>query len=83
MQIDHQLTSVSFAPALEKFWQLSGAKIDLIHRDYDPANGAPVVTVAGKSTARAWTEWTEGFLYGSDFLQFDATGDAAHAARAR
>jgi len=83
MQIDHQLTSVSFAPALEKFWQLSGAKIDLIHRDYDPANGAPVVTVAGKYTARAWTEWTEGFLYGSDFLQFDATGDAAHAARAR
>jgi hypothetical protein len=83
MQIDHQLTSVSFASALENFWQLSGDKINLTYRDYDPAKGAPVLTVAGKYTARAWTEWTEGFLYGSDFLQFDATGDAAHAARAR
>ncbi len=83
MQIDNQLTSASFAPALENFWQLSGDKVNLTHRDYDPAKGAPVFTVGGKYTARGWTEWTEGFLYGSDFLQFDATGDSTHAARAR
>ncbi|MDB6166312.1 MAG: ugl, partial [Lacunisphaera sp.] len=66
---------------LANFWKVSGDKLDLIHRDYDPAKGAPVFTVAGKYTARGWTEWTEGFLYGSDFLQFDATGDDACAQR--
>ena len=39
------------------------------------ANGAPVFTVDGRYTARGWTEWTEGFQYGSALLQFDATGD--------
>ena len=82
MKIDHQLNASALTPALQKFWQLSGDKLNLTHRDYDPARGAPVFTVAGKYTARGWTEWTEGFLYGSDFLQFDATGDNAHAARA-
>ena len=81
MKIDDKLTPASLAPALEKFWRLSGDKLDLIHRDYDPAKGAPVFTVAGKYTARGWTEWTEGFLYGSDLLQFDATGYTTHATR--
>lgn len=83
MRIDDQLKPASLAPALENFWRVSGEKLDLIHRDYDPARGAPVFTVAGKYTARGWTEWTEGFLYGSDFLQFDATGDVAFAERAK
>ena len=81
MQIDDQLTPASLAPALENFWRISGEKLNLTHRDYDPARGAPVFTVDGKYTARGWTEWTEGFLYGSDFLQFDATHDAAFAER--
>ena len=81
MRIDDQLLPAVLAPALEKFWQLSGDKLDLTHRDYDPSKGAPVFTVAGKYTARGWTEWTEGFLYGSDLLQFDATGNAAFARR--
>ncbi len=34
-------------------------------------------TVNGKYTARGWTEWTEGFQYGSAILQFDATDDRA------
>ncbi len=81
MKIDDQLSPAALAPALARFWQISGDKLNLIHRDYNPANGAPVFTVAGKYTARGWTEWTEGFLYGSDLLQFDATGDAAFARR--
>ena len=32
-------------------------------------------TVDGRYTARGWTEWTQGFLYGEAILQFDATGD--------
>jgi hypothetical protein len=31
--------------------------------------------VKGKYTSRGWTEWTQGFQYGSPLLQFDATGD--------
>ncbi len=81
MRIDDQLKPAALAPALENFWQVSGAKLNLTHRDYDPAKGAPVFTVAGKYTARGWTEWTEGFLYGSDLLQFDATGDKSFAKR--
>jgi hypothetical protein len=34
-----------------------------------------VYTVNGRYTARGWTEWTQGFLYGEAILQFDATGD--------
>ncbi len=32
-------------------------------------------TIAGKYTSRGWTEWTQGFQFGSALLQFDATGD--------
>jgi hypothetical protein len=81
MRIDEHLQTSSLAPALVKFWQVSGEKLDLTHRTYDPAQGAPVFTVGGKYTARGWTEWTEGFLYGSDLLQFDATGEATYAQR--
>ena len=38
------------------------------------AQGSPVFTVAGRYSTRGWTEWTEGFQYGSAVLQFDATG---------
>ena len=30
-------------------------------------------TVRGKYTTRGWTEWTQGFMYGCQILQFDAT----------
>ena len=33
-------------------------------------------TVEGRYHARGWTEWTQGFQFGSALLQFDATGDA-------
>ena len=29
----------------------------------------------GRYTTRGWTEWTQGFQFGSALLQFDATGD--------
>ena len=79
MRIDNSLQAAALAPALNNFWQLSGQKIDSIFSSYDPAKGSPVFTVAGKYTARGWTEWTEGFNYGSGFLQFDATGEQRYA----
>lgn len=42
---------------------------------YDPAAGAPVFTDGGRYTSRGWTEWTQGFVYGSALLTFDALGD--------
>jgi hypothetical protein len=62
-------------PALERFWKVSGQKIELINSEYDDSQGSPVFTVAGKYSTRGWTEWTQGFQYGSEILQFDATGD--------
>ena len=53
--------------------ELSGKKIDSINRDFDTAKGAPVFTVKGKYTSQGWTEWTQGFQFGSEILQFDAT----------
>ena len=34
-----------------------------------------VFTVDGKYTTRGWTEWTQGFQFGSSLLQFDAASD--------
>jgi unsaturated chondroitin disaccharide hydrolase len=75
MKIDTTLTAESLAAPLERFWELSGQKIDLIEKDYNTSQGAPVFTIDGKYSTRGWTEWTEGFVYGSAFLQFDATGE--------
>jgi len=60
---------------LNKFWKLSKQKIDLLESTYNWADGLPVYTKKGCYTTRGWTEWTEGFVYGSMILQFDATDD--------
>src|SRR5450432_3774253 len=60
---------------LKRFWQLSGEKINLIENNYDVSKGSPVFTSQGKYISRGWTEWTQGFLYGSMILQYDATGE--------
>lgn len=76
MQIDNSLTPSDLSAKLDQFWTLSGEKIRLIEKEYDVAKGSPVFTVAGKYTTRGWTEWTQGFQFGSAILQFDATNDA-------
>ncbi len=75
MKVDNTLTLESLEGPLETFWKHSGEKIRLIEKEYDIGNGSPVYTVEGKYTTRGWTEWTEGFVYGSGFLHFDATGE--------
>jgi unsaturated chondroitin disaccharide hydrolase len=62
-------------PEIERLFELSAAKIRSIERAWNPADGAPVFTVEGRYTARGWTDWTQGFQFGSALLQFDATGD--------
>ena len=63
---------------LKKFFELSGEKISLIEKKYDGSKGSPVFTVKGQYTTRGWTEWTQGFQYGSAILQYDATGEKTY-----
>ena len=73
--IADNLQPADLKEGLALLWKLSGEKIKLIRDQYDPAQGAPVYTVKGRYTTRGWTEWTEGFVYGSAILHFDATGE--------
>ncbi len=54
--------------------ELSASKILNIRDHYDDSNGSPVFTVNGKYTTRGWTEWTQGFQFGSAILQYDVEG---------
>jgi unsaturated chondroitin disaccharide hydrolase len=73
--INYNLDSNHLTSKLQKFWELSDQKINLIKKNYDEKNGSPVFTVDGKYSTRGWTEWTQGFQYGSALLQFDITGE--------
>ena len=76
IKIDSQLTPQKLAPKIERLFALSAEKILAIEKSWQPADGTPVFTVKGRYTSRGWTEWTQGFQFGSALLQFDATGDA-------
>ena len=75
MRIDHSLTARKLLPKIERLFDLSAQKILHLEKTWKPENGTPVFTVKGRYTSRGWTEWTQGFQYGSALLQFDATGD--------
>ncbi len=75
MKINASLTPAKLQPKLNRLFELSGQKIDLINKSWNPADGTPVFTIKGKYTSRGWTEWTQGFQFGMAFLQYDATGD--------
>ncbi len=77
MRIDERIQPLDLQPKLDRFWTLSGAKVRSLAQEYDAAQGSPVFTIEGKYTTRGWTEWTQGFQYGSEILQYDATGDAS------
>jgi hypothetical protein len=75
MLIDENLKPADLNEKIDRFWKLSAEKIKSIHSSYDGATGSPVVTVNGVYVPRSWTDWTQGFQYGSSILQFDASGD--------
>src|SRR5439155_535523 len=75
IRIDPDLTPASLRPRIERLFELSAAKIRSIDKSWDAAVGAPVFTVRGVYCSRGWTEWTQGFQFGSALLQFDATGE--------
>jgi len=75
IQSDPTLTPAALLPAIARLWEASAPKILSIDKSDVPGAATPVFTVGGRYTARGWTEWTQGFVYGSALLQFDATGD--------
>jgi len=75
IHIDAGLTPGKLRPQIEHVFELSASKIRAIEKTWAGSQGAPVFTVQGVYTARDWTEWTQGFMYGSALLQYDATGE--------
>src|SRR3712207_6679707 len=78
VRIKDGLTPVDLLPKLDRLWEASAKKIDSIEHACPPGSASPVFTLDGRYTARGWTEWTQGFQYGSALLQYDATGDATY-----
>lgn len=75
MNINIDLTPADLKQKLENFWGHSAQKIHLIRKEYNTEKGSPVFTEAGKYTTRGWTEWTQGFQFGAEIIQFDATDE--------
>lgn len=75
IKIDFDIKPVDLTSKLERFWDLSAKKNHFIENSYDEKKGSPVFTVNGEYTTRGWTEWTQGFQYGSAILQYEVTGE--------
>ena len=75
LKIDSTLTPKKLVAKIERLFEISAPKLLSIEKAWKDTDGAPVFTIQGRYASRGWTEWTQGFQYGSILLQFDATGD--------
>lgn len=75
IEIDAQLTPTDLLPAIQRMWDASADRLRRIEDRYAAGDQTPVFTVDGKYQPQGWTEWTQGFQFGSMILQFDATGE--------
>src|SRR4029453_8025767 len=75
MHRDRERSPSDLLPQIDRLFELSAGKIRSLEKSWQPADGAPVYTVNRRLQSRGWTEWTQGFQFGSAVLQFDATGD--------
>jgi hypothetical protein len=76
MKIDTKLEPLDLEGKIGQLWSLSAGKIRSIRDHFPGEEGSPVFTVNGQYTTRGWTEWTQGFQFGSAILQYDADGQA-------
>ena len=83
MKIDAKLTPQKLQKKVDRVFDLAGQKIRLVDKSWDSSKGTPVFTVKGKYSSKGWTEWTQGFQFGMQFLQYDATGEEAYLALGR
>jgi len=75
LKINSSIKARDLLPKVERVFELSARKIRAIEKSWRAEDGTPVFTIKGKYTTRGWTEWTQGFQFGSAILQFDATGE--------
>ena len=75
IRVDTVRTAADLRRSAVRAFELSGDKILALEHSWRPNAGAPVFTANGVYRTRGWTEWTQGFQFGSALLQFDATGD--------
>ncbi len=83
MESNHTLTAKDLLPAIQRTLELASEKTLRLDQRWKDSDGAPVITIAGRYTARSWTQWTQGFQYGNALLCFDLTGNADLLAAAR
>ncbi len=77
IRIEESITAEHLLPRVTRVFDLSAKKLTLLQNAWNPHHGTPVFTENGVYTSRGWTEWTQGFQFGSAILQFDATGEHA------
>lgn len=77
LKIDSSLTPKRLLPLARRLFELSAGKLQRLEKRWRQDSGSPVFTVKGRYSTRGWTEWTQGFQYGSAILQFDATDERA------
>jgi len=75
IRIDTSLKPDALRRPIDRLFEASAGKILAIEKRWNPQFGSPVITAAGRYRPRGWTEWTQGFRYGSAILQYAATGD--------
>ena len=75
MESIQTLTARELLPAVQRAVSLGAEKTLRLGRRWKASDGAPVFTVAGRYSARNWTQWTQGFQYGNALLCFEMTGD--------
>ncbi|MDA0323653.1 MAG: glycoside hydrolase family 88 protein [Verrucomicrobia bacterium] len=80
MKINSSLAAPDLAEPIARLWDYSAACIDSIEETCPPGSPSPVFTIDGRYTAQGWTEWTQGFQYGSAILQYDATDNPKYLA---
>lgn len=77
IHINYEVTPTHLFPAVQRLFTLSGDKIHHLQKRWNPEKGTPVFTVKGEYTSRGWTEWTQGFQFGSALYQYEVTRDDA------
>jgi len=75
LRIDHSVTTQKLRSRVERLFDVSAGKILSLEKAWNFEKGSPVFTIRGKYSSRGWTEWTQGFQFGSSLLQFDGTGE--------
>ncbi len=75
IHIDFEVTPQLLFSTIQRLFTLSADKIRHLQTRWNPEKGTPIFTIKGEYTSRGWTEWTQGFQFGSAIYQYEVTRD--------